>query len=341
MKNMIQNLNKKSIFLSIFSFFISFLIIIFLIFKSEFYIKKYRLPSEKNEINIAAITDKNYVNPLRVAIYSSIINKAKNSKYHFFIIGVELGKDDIEKLQKLKTENVNITILNNEKYFYKKFKIDSITKYVTKADFLKFSLANIFPEFKKILYIDCDLIIQKDLKELYDNDFEDNYAIVVEELSDQHWARDIGLKKYFNNGVMLLNLDKFRKDNIKIKLYLNRFFNKKNRFVTQDSFNMVLQPKVKFTDFKYNLLPINTEFDEGLRKKYQNKFNSTEEDFKKFFYDLYKINEKQYPTMKKYVENAYIIHFAGKNKPWKTKEALYSYIWQKYSEKLNKDDSFN
>ena len=71
----------------------------------------------------------------------------------------------------------------------------------------------IFPEEKRVLRLDDDVIIEKDIGELFDMDLEDNYTAMVEEP-----VRGKFPFRYFNAGVCLMDLEKFRETGIYRKM---------------------------------------------------------------------------------------------------------------------------
>ena len=74
----------------------------------------------------------------------------------------------------------------------------------------------------KIIYLDCDIIVQMDIKQLWDIPLEDCYIAAVAErdtavsryfsLSEKvrFWALEMQVERYFNSGVIVLNLKKIR-----------------------------------------------------------------------------------------------------------------------------------
>ena len=65
----------------------------------------------------------------------------------------------------------------------------------------------------KLLYLDCDTIINKNLSEFYNTDFEWNVfvwnmdiPVTLYDRRKKYW-----LKKYINSGVTLINVDLFKK----------------------------------------------------------------------------------------------------------------------------------
>ncbi len=60
----------------------------------------------------------------------------------------------------------------------------------------------------KILYLDCDIVCYKDIKEIFDIDIEEYDIGVVRD----YIGRKVINKKYINSGVLLINLKKVRED---------------------------------------------------------------------------------------------------------------------------------
>ena len=122
---------------------------------------------------------------------------------------------------------------------------------------------------------------------------------------------------YFNSGVMLLNLEEMRKDNI-IEESIKYFNSHYEVFGDQDILNVVVKDKVIPLSYRYNC-------------------NSTffEEKDAQFLSDFYQ--EKVYQTSRENYDNVVILHFAG-HKPW-TKWFTHSYLkplWLEYSKEASR-----
>ena len=160
--------------------------------------------------------------------------------------------------------------------------------------------------------------MQKDLSELYNTDISKYYVGAVKDgLMYQYpeHIEEIGLKErnfYFNSGIMLLNLEKIRKENIIRKAII--YFNTHNEiFGDQDVLNVVFGWKIKPISYRYNC---NSTFFEERSANFLSAF--WEEDIPNNHKDVY--------------DNAVILHFAG-HKPWTeyyTNQYLKS-LWQKYA----------
>ncbi len=265
-------------------------------------------------INIVFISDKNYIFPTKVAIKSLIANKDKDTKYNINVIGIEISEDDVFLLKNLKTENVKINIIQKDNDYSN---IGYEHQYVSKAALFKFQISNIFSNLDKILYLDGDMIIEKDLNELYNIDLGNNYAAVVKDFAGQNIEKHnkkINHKDYFNSGMMLLNLKKMREDNMSNKLLEIKKNETFGHFMDQDTLNVGFEEKVIYLSPTYNLMLANLKYDVN---DIVNFYNITEEKFK---------NIKLNPT---------IIHLTNKLKPWNDINAVKSDEFWKYADNID------
>ena len=90
----------------------------------------------------------------------------------------------------------------------------------TEAASFRLLLPELLPEYKSIVYIDCDVIVRQDIGELYrDTKLEDNYLGVVFEAPIEDQAvrfRALGCdpQRYFNSGFLLMNLEQMRQEKV-------------------------------------------------------------------------------------------------------------------------------
>lgn len=150
----------------------------------------------------------------------------------------------------------------------------------------------------RAFYIDIDVIVDKDISQLYHSDFENHDVIAFENNNGNYSLEDFGPKgremfksifekgyKYFNAGVMLYNISQMR-TRYSFDTYLKAFseWDYQMEVLDQDILNYVHYDKVKYEDhIKYDLFA---------RLAHQNGIT--------------------YEDVKKHVA---IIHFAG-HKPW-------------------------
>ena len=261
----------------------------------------------EDDIVLVYITDNNYIMPTTVSITSVLMNKKQSTKYNINIIATDVI-DYINILDNIKSvtkdDNVNINIIKTENKY--KNIINNNNK-VTNAALLKFSIADILSNYNKVLYLDSDTIILNDLSDLFFTDISEKYAGVIKDLyamkHDQEHI-NLGIEKYFNSGVMLLNTKILRYENISKKL-IEYKLNSKSHYVDQNSFNYIFNNKVKFLSPKYNYITSN--------------FIYTKEEVENFF-----------ETNINY-DDIDIVHFS--NKPWNANmqnEYFFEKFWNYY-----------
>lgn len=273
----------------------------------------------KKTINIAMITDDNYVMPTLVAIKSMTLNKEKNSAYIINILTNNLSKQNIEKLEAINSKFCTINIVNKGELI-EKYQDITQDRHVTYTALLKFFLPSIFKELDKILYLDSDIIVQKDLSELYQTNIDDYYAGVIKDTltvkNPNHLLTfSCQNKNYFNSGVMLLNLKKMRENDIPNKM-INFRLSVKQHFMDQDTFNVIIGENVKFLSYRYNFL---------------NFYLSVMD--KKQLSLLFEENLSKYKTDKSIYSSCTIIHLGGKEKPWVYNLGYLSILYKKYYNK--------
>lgn len=268
-------------------------------------------------INICFVCDEGYVMPVSVAITSIIINKKINSKYKIYIIGYRFSLSTHKLFEKFNNESVSIKIIDiNINEIADLHKIKKGYCVATTSALLKFYIAEYFKNIKKILYLDGDIIVREDLNDLFQTDIEGYYGAVVIDSGSIYSNRErIKLyKNYFNSGVMLLNLEKLRENNVKQLLIEAKIKNPDSILMDQDAFNDVFGENVKLLSIKYNCLYVNL-----VRAKDKFKIDSLNK--------LYKTNFLKLDDLK---EQAVIIHYSSKDKPWKYSNIPLSDEWYKY-----------
>ena len=122
----------------------------------------------------------------------------------------------------------------------------------SKTIFYRLLLQDILPNENKVLYLDCDTLVYKDLNEIYNYNIADKYYTGMLEEENRNIKGYI-IKYYINSGVLLINLDNLRKDNIYTKIieYLT-MNNNTLTFHDQDTINAVCNTKMEF--FPLNML---------------------------------------------------------------------------------------
>ena len=185
------------------------------------------------------------------------------------------------------------------------------TRHITKTSYYKFFIADILKNTDKVLYLDGDIIVNKDLNKLFETDIDDYLLAAVEDVGYNFWSKTNELLKLkfkcINSGVMLINCKKWREENLSEKLILTAKDNDKYGLgQDQPVFNLVCKDKIKFLDFKYNVQ------DTFMRKGQE---IIDRQDYKQA------VSEQDFYT---------IMHWTYVRKPWADLEASEADWWWKY-----------
>lgn len=126
--------------------------------------------------------------------------------------------------------------------------------------FYRCLLATILPEtIEKVVYMDCDVLVLQSLRDLWNTPMENIAVAGVQDLLEtpkEYFSRLEYDSKYgyFNGGMLLINLDYWRKHNVenRLKEYFRANLDKVVRN-DQDIMNAVLYKEKQMLDMKWNV----------------------------------------------------------------------------------------
>lgn len=204
---------------------------------------------------------------MSVAMYSVIKNN-RNHQITFHLFHKDISKNNISRLKKFekKFSNVQIKISLVQNDRFKDIKVNN--KNVTNEAYFRYLAPEILSKEPRALYMDYDMLCLDDLKELYGTDLGGCYIgaipdyIVENNYDFRMYKKGIGFKegdKYFNSGLLLLDLDKLRNSKIMSVFWKNLRDKSKiiaeeyNIFADQTVANLTFKNNTKFIDAKYNV----------------------------------------------------------------------------------------
>lgn len=234
----------------------------------------------KETINVVFCIDTSYTQHLGVALASLLIhNRAEDVSV--FIVSSKLDPADIAKLSSIGSifgVSLEFRQVDDERAagFRECF-------HFSRAAYFRLLLPDILPEIDKIIYLDCDLVVEAHLQELWETEVSSCGCAGLAEGASSNVSR-IGIEPdfYINSGVLVLNLRYWRDNDTGSKCLSWLDANPQLAiFPDQDAINVVLREQKAEIDVKWNLNPAPADVDSLL---------------------------KQYPSR--------ILHFAGVLKPW-------------------------
>ena len=255
-----------------------------------------------NQINIVFASDDNYAQHIAVVI-ASIMAKTKE-EVCFYVINDNISKNKIEKLKNtadtFKAQIEFITVSED------KFINVYLSGHVSKAAYFRLALADILPnDIEKVIYLDVDLLVFDDINKLWQIDLKNlplaavpDYGIMASVRLCKQKKQVIGLpvgEKYFNSGVLVVNLKEWRKEDY-TKQILEIINNNQLPHHDQDALNKLFMHKWKELELRWNVIP-------------------------PIYYLFNKVvfNKKLRNSALKAKSDIAILHYAGSYKPWQFK----------------------
>ena len=209
--------------------------------------------TNKTKIHIAMALDNNGIFITLVSMTSALENnnKEKNILIYHLLLSHDFDLEKIDYFESLKEKydfRINYYVIPDIFNNIKKWKY-TITVYY------KLLLPLIFPDYERIIFLDSDTLIFKDISEMFNLPFNDNYVLGYP--FHTPWMLKINGKHpkiYINGGVLLININKIRKDNKEFELIQFTRNNSKNLFfLEQDGINYVFHEKIGLLPLKYGI----------------------------------------------------------------------------------------
>lgn len=241
------------------------------ILSSDFYIKKYLIDAvdqleesvlDEDVIHVGfGLHDKDGHYSVWVGTVMQSILEHTNSRICFHILHDEtLSSDNKYKLEKVARSGSSIVEFH---------KIDEDDFSVVKNQMSRFtigamfrcSLPELLPDLNRIIYLDADLFVNRDIKELWDVDVREYClaGVVDEGVAVHNYPRilnkypEIKKESYFNSGVLYMNLKKIREFGNLKKLVVDFLVeNPEADLPDQDALNVLFHDKVLYLDGSWN-----------------------------------------------------------------------------------------
>lgn len=259
-------------------------------------------------MNIVCATDDNFIQHCCIMLTSLLVN---NKDVHIFVLTEGLTKKNEDIIIK-EVENhcgiVEFCLVNPN--IIEKFPMPQLSGlgHISRATYYRLMIPEILPQnIDKVIYLDCDIIINASLEELWNSDLTGFALAAVPQIGSGFEAERLGYPieyGYFNAGVNLINMKYWRENNIPQALidYIYANYNK-IKYHDQDALNAVLYDKCIHLLPQWNMTSIAYSFKLSCRgDKINSKIIND--------YSCEKINVKQFKN------NPIILHYVSRPKPW-------------------------
>ena len=246
----------------------------------------------KREIPVFFAVDDGYCPFLAVALQSLIDNSSETNTYSVKVLNTDISDENKRRIAKYERKNVDIEFVDLN-YYIKKIKDKLYTRdYYSKNTYFRLFIPNLYPQYDKVLYLDSDIVILDDIANLYNFDMGDELVaaapddiIQFNEVFQLYAEKVVGVadyRRYFNAGVLLMNLHQLEKflfllDRIKFAVaqdqdYLNRLCKGRVKLINRVWNRMPIEdPRIRIEDVKlihYNLAYKPWHFEDILYKEF-------------------------------------------------------------------------
>ena len=264
---------------------------------------------DKNVVPVVLAANQNYV-PILYTCAQSIVNHTSNErKYEIYVFHTDIEKESQKVFhEQLERDNVRFTFIDVTRHV-SGYRLEA-KEHITTETFYRFLILDILKGYDKVLYLDCDMIIMRDIAELYDIELGNTLIGAVKDpdfmgqcnganpATGKYCREVLKIKspfQYFQAGVLLFNVAELKKVTT-VKELLEMSDTGIYKYSDQDILNIICEDRVTYLDMAWNLLvDCNHERWHEVIK----------------FAPYYILDE--YEEARKH---PYIIHYAGFLKPW-------------------------
>lgn len=215
----------------------------------------------KEVMNVVYSSDDNYVQHAVTSIVSLAQNNKNFKTINIYLIENNISIEKRNQVENLieKYEQLSLEWINFSKWL-KRLKLNMQWDISISAYARLFISEMLDKNIDKILYLDCDIIVNQSVYDLWNMDIKEYYIGAVQDAVNDNTKNSVGIESgqpYYNSGVLLINLKKWREDNISEKFL--QFIEKHHGKVVhhdQGVINGVLKSKIYKLPLKYNVMTI-------------------------------------------------------------------------------------
>ena len=266
--------------------------------------------TKPNVVPVFFAVDDRYVPFLYVALRSLIDHASDDHHYRIHILIDQLSEENRQSLSTLSRDNVEILFTDVTGKLRAICDRLHIRDYYSKTTYYRFFIPSLFPQYERGVYLDCDIVLNRDVADLYHVPMGTSLvsAIVEEVISDidvfgkySEEVLHVSRNAYFNAGILVMNLAEMRR--ICLEEQFVRLLGRRTYRVAQDQdyLNVLCRDRVTLLSKQWNKTPM--------------------------------------PGSDETVE-PYIVHYKINFKPWRYDDIPYAEYFWKYAERTPYADFF-
>ena len=230
-------------------------------------------------INVCLACDNNYAKYAGVVVASVLANSKDDEDLRFYILDGGISESKKTEILSLKSiKDCKIEFVQIDEAMFEDYKKVATHKYISIATYYRLRLATLLPEVERIIYFDCDMVVNSSLNNLFNVELGENIIAGVRDINKRMLQQN---PSYINAGMVLFDLNKIREENIEQKFYdyTNENF-ETIKMGDQTIINEVLKGRIKIVEDEWN------------------------------------VQSSNFTNRSSYTKHPYIIHYVAKRKPW-------------------------
>ncbi len=220
----------------------------------------------QNELHVVYASDDKFAEILGVSLVSLLDNNQDMEQIHIYVLDSGVSDDNKEKIESLceKYDRVLpkwIPATN----ISKALNVDVIADRGSLSQYARLFISSVMPEtLSRVLYLDCDIIVNESLSELWNLDLQGNTIGALMDAFSKQYRANIDLEPMdvmFNSGVMLVDLNQWKERDIEGRL--KDFIIKKKGKIQQGdqgALNAVLSKDTYCFEPRFNSVTIYYDF---------------------------------------------------------------------------------
>ena len=232
-----------------------------------------------NRINVCLACDNNYAKYAGVVIASILSSANQEDNLNIFILDGGISEEKKSQILTLKSlKDCSINFVNIDEDLFEDYKKVKTHKYITIATYFRLKLASLLPDINRVIYFDCDFIVNSSLKELFNKDLGEMPIAGAKDINKRILKHN---PTYVNAGMLVMDLNNIRKLQLEDKfLEWTRKHADTIKMGDQEIINEVCKNNIYLVEDEWN------------------------------------VQSSNFTNRSSYTQNPKGIHFVAKKKPW-------------------------
>lgn len=203
-------------------------------------------------INICLASDDMYTVHAGVVIASILFNANHDDNLNFYILDGNISDSNKNKLISLKSiKDCNINFVPIKESDFDNYKKIKTHNYITLATYYRLKLPTLLKNVDKVIYFDCDFVINSSLKPLFEMDMDNCPIAGVHDINKKKVRKN---PSYVNAGMLIFDIKKMRELNTETE-FLNYAIKNQDTITCgdQEIINEVCKGQIKILNSEWNV----------------------------------------------------------------------------------------